>query len=81
MSILHSIAQIFQQQVQFPFAVHGHTALDAHGIVLRQKIGVDAGDGDKHIRLAIGAAAVNGHAPAFVAVTGIYTNLLPERCV
>ena len=24
-------------------------------------------DGDKHIRLAIGAAAVNGHAPAFVA--------------
>ena len=72
-------SQIFQQQVQFPFAVHRHAALDAQSIVLRQEIRVDAGDGNEHFRLTVGAAAVHGHPSAFVAQTVALRGKLRQR--
>ena len=57
MGKMHLLSQVFQQQVQFPFAVHRHAALDAQSIVLRQEIRVDTGDGNEHFRLTVGAAA------------------------
>ena len=72
-------SQVFQQQVQFPFAVHRHTALDAQSIVLRQEIRVDAGDGNEHFRLTVGAAAVHAYPPAFVAQTVALRGKLRQR--
>ena len=70
MGKMHLLSQVFQQQVQFPFAVHRHAALDAQSIVLRQEIRLYAGDGNEHFRLTVGAAAVHGHPSAFVAQIG-----------